>query len=126
MSKTVLIEFSPNHPPKEFNVGEFVSIGYPHVTPKGVVPQRPTFFKFLDWINDLAPKGLVYHSQFDGDYIFRVDGAVIEQLKNELQLSDESRSEYVGENHSGSSMYKACTSLFLHLDGDCISQVSLP
>lgn len=126
MTKTMLIEFSPNHPPKEFNVGEFVSIGYPHGTLKGVVPQKPTFFKFLDWINDLAPKGLVYHSQYDGEFIFRVDGDVIEKLKNELKLDQNSQSEYVGENNNGSSMYKTSTTLLLYLDGDLISEVSLP
>lgn len=127
MSKTVLIEFSPNHPPKEFTVGEFVSIGYPYKTGVGCSPMgKPTFFQFLDWINDLAPKGLVYHSKFNGSYLFRVDGAVIEQLKEKLKLSEDSTYAYAGEDEHGNSAYKANTTMFLHLDGDLLSEVPLP
>ncbi len=125
MSKTRLIEYSEKHYAEEFEIGKFILVGYPHDTPKGVVPQKPTVHKFLDWINELALKGLIYHSQFDGDYIFRVDGAVLEQLKTELEFTSNSTHEYVGDNRTGS-MYKTNTTLLMYLDGDRISEVSLP
>lgn len=127
MSKTVLIEFSPYHPPKEFSVGSFVSIGYPHRTGVGFSPMgRPTFSKFLDWINDLAPKGLIYTGEFDGEFIFRVDGAVIEQLKELLTLSYESVSVYAGESEDRS-LYKEQVTLYLKLDEERIgSEVCIP
>jgi len=121
MSKTVWIRFSPNHSPKDFSVGEFVSIGFPHITPKGVVAPKPSLHEFLEWVNDLATKGLVYHSQFGEDYLFRVDGAVIEQLKKELSLDSSTLNNYTG----GDPLYESYTKLQLYLDGEPISSVDL-
>jgi len=118
MSKTRLIEYSAKYPSAEFDVGDFVVISYPK-------NWRPTIQELLDWINEKSKVGLIYHSEYNGEFIFRVDGAVIEQLKNELKLSENSSSVYVGDNGTGS-LYRADTTLLLHLDGDLISEVSLP
>jgi hypothetical protein len=116
MSKTVSIRLRPNHSPEEFVVGTFVTIEYP-----GKESSRPDTETFLAWINDLAEKGLIFHSEYNCDYVFRVDGAVIEQLKNELSLDSSTHSSYTG----GDPLYEYYTKLQLYLDGEPISTVDL-
>lgn len=120
MSKTVLIEHDEALYAEEFVVGTFVTIRYPGKE------SRPDTETFLAWINDLAEKGLIFHSEYNCDYVFRVDGAVIEQLKEKLKLSEDSIYAYAGEDTHGNSAYKASTTMFLHLDGDLVSEVPIP
>lgn len=115
----VLIQYNLNEEPFEFTVGKLVSIQHPYLGQ--TLPPK----QFLSWINGLAEKGLIFHGEYDGRCIFRVDGAVIEQLKTELELTSKTRSEYVGCDGTGN-MYRDQATLYLHLDGDCISEVSLP
>lgn len=119
MSKKVLIQYQNNKEPFEFKVGKLVSIQHPYRFDK----LEPNLF--LTWINGLAEKGLIFHGEYNGRCIFRVDGAVIEQLKNELELASKTSSEYVGCNGTGD-MYQDKSTLLLYLDGDLISEVSLP
>jgi hypothetical protein len=118
--KKVLIKYHPDREPFEFEVGKLVTIQH-HYQADKLLPKQ-----FLTWVNNLAEKGLIFHGEYDGRCVFRVDGDVIEKLKNELELTEDSHSEYVGENDSGRSMYKTETTLNLYLDGEVISQVSLP
>lgn len=118
MSKTVLIKYSNEYPAAEFEVGDFVVISYP-------TNWRPTTPELLDWINEKSKVGLIYHSEYDGEFIFRVDGIAVQQLKNELELTSKTRSEYVGCNGTGD-MYRDQTTLLMYIDGELISEVSLP
>jgi len=118
MSRKVMIKYHRDRDPFEFEVGKFVTIQH-HFKSDRLLPAQ-----LLSWINDLADKGLIFHSEYDNRFIFRVDGAVIDQLKEEIELSSETRSEYTGCNMDGS-MYTDSTTLYLNIDGTCISEVSL-
>lgn len=118
MSRKVMIKYHRDRDPAEFEVGTFVTIQH-HFKSDKLLPSQ-----LLYWVNELARKGLVFHSIYDSRFIFRVDGAVIDQLKEELELSSVTRSEYTGCNNDGS-MYTDCTTLYLHIEGTCISEVSL-
>lgn len=115
MIKKVSIRYDPKRSPMDFVVGSFVIIEHPFRT-KRLLPQQLTY-----WANQLAPLGLIFHSEYDGAYIFRVDGDVIEKLKNDLCLESSTESEYTG----GDPLYKDYTKLQLYLDGEPISTVDL-
>lgn len=115
MIKKVRIQYDPKRPEEEFVVGNFVIIEHPFRT-KHLLPQQLTY-----WANQLVRLGLIFHSEYAGSYIFRVDGDVIEKLKNELCLESSTESEYTG----GDPLYKDYTKLQLYLDGEPISVVDL-
>lgn len=118
MSRKVTIKYHPDRDPFEFEVGKLVTLQHPFKVDK-LSPKM-----FTSWINDMADKGLIYHGQFDSRFVFRVDGIVIDQIKEKLELSSVTQTEYIGGD-SGS-MYKHYTTLSLNLDGTCLSEVSLP
>lgn len=116
MSKTVTIQVEPNQHPRPFAVGEFVIIDHPYKS-KRLLPSQLVY-----WANQMAQKGLIFHSEYDNQFIFRVDGDVLLKLANELSLDVDTKQEYTG----GDPLYEKYSSLSLYLDGDVISQVSIP
>lgn len=119
MPTKVMIQYNPREEPFEFTVGKLVSIQHPYLG--GTLMPK----KFLSWINGLAEKGLIFHGEYDGRCIFRVDGAALEQVKAAICLDSIRRSEYVGCNGTGD-MYKDQVTLVLTLNDEKISEVSLP
>lgn len=68
MSKTVLIKYHPNVAEREFTVGSFVHIDEHHFRSKKLIPAQLVY-----WINQMALKGLIFHSEYQGTFIFRVE-----------------------------------------------------